>query len=844
MCNNADVKLNFAKKGTLYCILALNNLHLQHHQSSIKTRTMKLRFLFMLLIGSLMTTYAQSTQGPGSISGKVIDNTTGAALPYVNIVVKENNNVVTGGITEDNGEFIIKGLPLKKLTVEVQFMGYKTLIKSITLNDGKKTEAIGTISLSEEATMLNEIEIVKEVSTIEQKLDRKVITVGRDLTTAGGTASEIMNNIPTVNVDQDGNISLRGNSNVRILVDGRPTNLDPAQLLKQIPATSIKKIELITNPSAKYNPEGMSGIINIILHKNANDGFNGNFNAGITFGETPKFNNSLDMNYRKGKVNFFANGGTNFGRYFNDGKVDRYDVGSHQSLNIFNDNDGYLGKFGMDYYINDNNTISAYTNLNYYEGTGNVGIDINYPVGSEFPNISQLGIYKTGNHNNTYNLAYKHKFEKEGHTLDFEGNYNDTKQTQDANFNTITEGVENVYDDRIEDKRKMTTLNLDYVNPLSEKSTLELGAEARVTRTDNTYNTTNSAITNPALQNSTYSYDMDIYSAYATFGQKFDKFSYQLGARFESYKVKANFNSGMETFDDDYITVYPSAYLNYNIDEKNIVQMSYSRRVDRPSLEQTKPIREFSTPLLTSLGNPTLEPQFTNSIELNYTKMLGQGSSISGGVFYRMIDNEINRVIYPDDSTPENTQDQIMSFANFDKNSSYGFEISANYKVTKWFDMQPAVDFSSIRQQGIVSVYQADGSSIPIERQVDVNAFNARMNMNFKATERLSFLLFGFYRGPVDGVQNNSKEMYKIDSGARYSLLDNNLSLSLRFNDMFNTMRYAFDSQYPAPQAGEFTWESQSVYFGLNYRFGSGKNKALQRKQRDDNTKQSSGGMF
>src|SRR5690606_32011933 len=216
------------------------------------------------------------------------------------------------------------------------------------------------------------------------------------------TASEIMNNIPTVNVDQDGNISLRGNQNVRILVDGRPTNISPAQLLRQIPSTSIKKIELITNPSAKYNPEGMSGIINIILHKNANDGFNGNFNAGVTFGETPKFNNSLDMNYRKGKVNFFANGGSNFGRHFNDGLVDRYDLGTHQVIDIFNDNEGYLGKLGLDFYINDRNTISAYTNLNYFEGTGNVGLDISCPAGSPYPHINQLAIYNSGNHNNAY----------------------------------------------------------------------------------------------------------------------------------------------------------------------------------------------------------------------------------------------------------------------------------------------------------------------------------------------------------------------------------------------------------------------------------------------------------
>ena len=797
-----------------------------------------------MLILFLMGTLTSFAQNPGSISGKVTDKATAQPLPYVSIVVKENGATITGGITDDNGEFDIKNLPLQSYSVEVQFMGYKTATLSAALSDSKKSINLGTIVLEETATTLNEVEIVKEVSTIEQKIDRKVITVGRDLTTAGGTAAEVMSNIPTVFVDQDGNISLRGNQNVRVLVDGRPTNVDPAQLLKQIPSTSIKKIELITNPSAKYNPEGMSGIINIILHKNTNDGFNGNFNSGITFGQEPKFNNSLDMNYRKGKVNFFANVGSNFGKYFNNGEVKREDINSQQLFDIVNDNEGYLGKFGMDFYINDRNTISVYTNQNYGEGHGMVDIDILYPAGNG-DDTNQLSKYYSGNHNNTYNLAYKHKFEKEGHTLDFEGNYNDTRGTQDGDYVTTGGSTLGNFKDRVDNTGENVILNLDYVNPINEKSTLELGAEARIIGDENSYNTTNVNQDNPSLQDSHYTYDNYIYSAYATFGQKFGKISYQVGARFESYKAEANFNRGASTFENDYLTVYPSAYLSYNLNEKNMLNLSYSRRVDRPSLEQTKPIREFSTPLVTSLGNQELRPQFTNSVELNYTKMLEKGSSLSAGVFYRTINDEISRVLYPDETTA-NTQDQIMSFTNFDRNTSYGFEVSANYKITKWWDVQPAIDFSNISQKGLVSVAvpNTENEFEYVIRNVDVNAFNARLNSNFRANDRLSFLLFGFYRGPVNGVQNSSKEMYKVDSGARYSLLDNKMSISVRFNDMFRTMRYAFTGDNPFPQHGEFRWESRTVYFGINYRFGGGKNRAMQRRQRDDNTKQSGGGMF
>ncbi len=807
---------------------------------------MKLKMLVLFLFGTILSLSAQNSN---VISGKVVDQNN-LPIPYATVTIKENQEIITGSLTDDSGNFSIKNLAAKKFSLEVQFIGYQTITLSADLSNQKNLD-FDKIILQEEATQLEGVEIIAERSTVEQKIDRRVINVGRDLTTAGATASEIMNNIPSVNVDQDGKISLRGNQNVRVLVDGRPTNMDPAQLLKQIPSTSIKKIELITNPSAKYNPEGMSGIINIVLHKNSNDGFNGSLNAGITFGETPKFNNSLDMNYRTGKVNFFGNVGSNFGKHANEGNINRVDNNSQQLLDISNDNKSYLYKIGMDYYINDKNTISVYTNQNALKGDGIVNTDIRY-LSNDDNNIYQNSFYNSDNKNGTYNLIYKHLFNKDGETLEFETNVNDYKQTQNAKFDTTIFDILNpndkisevIYADKIKDKRTTTTFNLDYVNPLNEKSTLELGAESRTVRSKNDYVTENNDI---PVENrlSDYTYDIDIYSAYATFGQKFTKFSYQIGARLENYQAKANLNDGKAKFKDEYFTVYPSAYLTYTLDEKNMFQLSYSRRVDRPSLEQTKPIREFSTPLTTGLGNSELEPQFTNSMEVNYTKMFANNSSVTAGVFYRIINNEINRVFYSDETT-ENPNDIIMSWDNFDNNKAFGFEISANYKINKWWDIQPAIDFSGISQKGLISQLK-EGSATEfeyVEKEVDVNAFNARINSNFKVNPRLSFLIFGFYKGAVDGLQADSHEMKKIDIGGRYSLLNNKMTLSVRFNDVFDQMKYGFNAVNPYPSYGQFSWESQSVYVGLNYRFGGGKNRALQRKYRDDNTKQGGGGMF
>ncbi|PXY44133.1 TonB-dependent receptor domain-containing protein [Flavobacterium hydrophilum] len=805
---------------------------------------MKLKFFLFALLSVIATAQAQNS---GTVSGKIIEKSNKAPISYATVSIKDNGKVISGVNTDDNGNFTFKNLALKSYTIEIQYIGFRKYIGSVILSDNKKSATVN-VSLEEEATQLKGVNIVAERSTIEQKIDRKVINVGKDLTTAGASASDIMNNIPSVNVDQDGKLSLRGNDNVRVLIDGRPTNLDPAQLLKQIPSTSIKKIELITNPSAKYNPEGMSGIINIVLHKNANTGFNGTYSGGITFGQTAKYNQSLDLNYKTGKVNFFGNAGNNFGTHFNDGFISKRDKTITQDLDISNEDDSYLYKVGMDYLINDHNTLSFYTTQNKATGLGLFDTDIDYVNSPEgIDNIYQKAKYQGPNKTGTYNLAYKHIFKKEGHTLDFEGNYSNTEETQNANFDTETTKTDNtssniVYNDFINDKRKLSTFNVDYVNPLNEKTTLEAGAEARNTRSENNY-TTNNPLVAAADRISNYTYDTDIYSAYATFGQKFKYISYQLGLRVESYKVAANLNHGFEKFDDDYLTLYPSAYLTFNMDEKNTLQFSYSRRVDRPSLEQTKPIREFSTPLVTSFGNPELRPQFTNSVEVNYTRTLEKGS-FTTGVFVRSINDQISRIIYPDESDP-NGNKQILTFTNYDHNTAYGFEVSFNYKITKWWDIQPAIDFSSINQQGVVFLYdETTNISNPIERKVTVAAFNGRMNSNFKATKRLSFLLFGFYRSSVEDIQQERKSMYKMDIGSRYTLLDNKMNISLRFNDVFNTMKYAFDTQYPYPQSGQFTWESQTVYLGLTYNFGGGKIKNLQRKQREDNTNKGGGGMF
>ena len=799
---------------------------------------MKLKLIITCFLCSIAFGFAQNS---GTIKGKVIDKKTNEPLPYVNIILKDNDKIVTGGVTTEDGNFAINKLAIQKYTVEIQFIGYTTVVKNIDLT-ADANQNLGTIAISEDVSELKDVEVVAERSNMVQKIDRKVINVGKDLIASGTTASEIMNNIPTVSIDpQTKEISMRGNSNVRVLIDGKPSNVSVEQLLQQIPSASIKQIELITNPSAKYNPEGMSGIINIILHKNSQDGFNGSINTGVTFGITPKTNSALNMNYRVGKVNFYTNYGFNHGINANNGYVEseRTNEENRQDFNFRNKNNSHLLKLGMDYYINEKNTISAYTNqsFTYGSGTGLTTIIYDDPVAND--NIIQYFDSKGDNKNQTYDLVYKHDFDKKDENLELQLNYSHTEN----NENTLYEETSSL--DRtniVPGTTDYFQFNADYVNPITETTKLELGVETRIQNSGNRFYDDNpSAIS----ANNSFEFGRNIYSAYANLGKQIGKWSGQLGVRFEYFDLDANFSinetnptfNDTQSISDDLFTAYPSAFLTYTANDKNSFNFNYSRRVDRPSIGQISPIREWTTPLMESRGNPALVPQFTNSFEINYTRTTKIGS-ITSGVFYRSISDEISRTVYND---PNNPNRNILSYANFANNDAFGIESSANLKFTKWWAVNASSDVYFKTAKG--TVQNANTNALE-NASVDVVTFNTRINNTFTATKDLRFQLFGMYRGKDKGLQYDRKPMYKMDFGATYNILKGKGTITARYNDVFENMNFAFDGNIPYRQQGAFYWESQTFYVGFNYMFGGGKNRALARKQRDANETQGGGGMF
>lgn len=813
---------------------------------------MKQLFLVVTLLFGLFS-YASSnpdSEIKGKITGKVIDKNLQQPIPYVTIAVKTlTGEIITGGVTDDDGNFTIEDIPEGKSLVNIQFIGYKTYSTEVEISRGSRNVDMGNILLEEDVAALDEVTVVAERSTIQQKLDRKVITIGKDLQTAGPTASDLMNNLPSVSVDQQtGAIALRGNQNVRVMVDGKLSNVPVAQLLKQIPSTSIKQIELITNPSAKYNPEGMSGIINIVLHKNVNVGFNGNASVGLTYEEQAKFNSSLDMNYRNGKINLFGNWGHNTSKNENFGNIFRPDDNSEQMFEFLDDRRSNLVKAGIDYYLNDKNTLSFFTNQNFFDGSTEGVTNILYHDDNSF-NQTQLFLQMSDNVSSQYNFNYKLDFDKEGHNIELEADFNTFNGDETGNFEFAGASFLDDYMDFVDTDRERLTVNLDYVNPLNETTKLEIGAEARIFETQLQYTSTGQSFNSEGelipTPDTDFDYNRDIYSAYVTYGKNFDKWSVQLGARVETVEVRADTNA-VRAFSNDYIQVYPSAFVTYTPSESNQFQVSYSRRVDRPGLDQVNPIREWSTPLISSFGNTSLEPQFTNSIEANYTKNLKKGS-ITAGVFYRAIEDEINRAVYVDRTDLSKV---ILTFDNFDNTSAYGVELSSNYRPTNWWNFNFSFDLYNQTQKGITESLNNPGNNPTIDDiiqesvEVDNTAWNLRMFNNFKATKDLTFSAFGFYRGRNKGLQFEVDPMYFVNIGARYNLWDGQGTFSINYNDIFDTMRFAFDGQRPYAQIGEFNWESNTVYVGLSYRFGGGKYRAKSRKRRDNDVKSGGGGIF
>lgn len=682
------------------------------------------------------------------------------------------------------------------------------------IND-KKIE-IAPIYIEDEITELGGVIIEAERSIVIQKIDRKIINISKDLASAGTNSLQMLENIPSIEVNhQSGTVSLRGNENVRVLIDGKPSNLSTAQVLKQLPSSSVKSVELITNPSAKYNPEGMSGIINIILKKNTTIGFNGAISLGAEQSINKRPTGSLNYNYRTGKVNFYGNYGVDAGKFETFATFNREDKNLSQKIDYLDHSTSHYIKNGVNFYMNSKNTLSFYTTHNYI-GTDFFVNTITKENGNNTLNTENLSIYDINEQ--VYNLNYKLDLDDKGHSLEFEINHSESSSPQsDLMTETIRpESKIYNYSNTITNDNRSLLLNIDYTKPL-KNGTLELGIEARNQKyfnhivTDQEVETGNTPSTS-ARGNSTFNYDRKMYSAYINFNTEYKKIGIQTGLRFEHFTVDGHFlntvQSETELYTDAIFSIYPSAFLTYQISENDEIQFGYSRRVDRPGINQVTPIQEWTSALTISVGNRELTPQFTNSFEVNYTK-----GNVTIGGFYRKTTDKIGRIINKD---PLHNDRQILSYENYDTSDSYGIEISGSYKPKKWWTLRPS---SSLYIQESIGFINNQRESIR-------NAlFRARISNRFNASKKLSFQLSGSYKGKSENVQFKVNPYFLVNASARWSVLKGKGAINLRGTDIFDNFKQAISSSNPFPQTGSFTLEYSSIYLGFSYNFGGGKKR-------------------
>lgn len=817
------------------------------------------RILYLLFILSPVSLPAQNqtSTASGKVSGTLLESGTSKPLGFANVVLLSapDSSVVTGATTDMDGLFILERIPDGRYILRASMVGYPTkYVAGISITAEKPTAALGNIILSASATQLNEVEVVAQRQLVEYELDKKVVNVSQDLAAQSGSVAEVMQNLPSVDVDIDGNVSMRGSSNVTILINGKRSALSELTM-DQIPANMIESIELITNPSSKYNPEGTSGIINLVLKKEKKPGFNGS--ASVTAGTYDNYNAALNLNYRYDK--WSLNGGYDFRQrtrpgtqknnttnfYLNDaGQLDstsyRLQEGERNSTDL-----SHNFRLGADYYLTDRHTLSASALYRFGQDEGSN--DIFYRFLDE---NRQLQSTRTRNTNEVEDeqaidltLGYRQTFDRKGQELTADVVYNANVDDEVALFEERSSGAETnleVQETLVDDKNFEFVTKADYVHPFSENSRLEAGFRTSFERLDedsrffNLDEETGTMVYDMGQSNH-FVYDEQVYSLYTNYSNKIKSITYQVGVRAEQTLTKADQRTSNEVFDNNYFSLFPTLFITNDFDEDNKVQFSYSRRINRPRSRFLNPFVDRSDRFNLYYGNPNLNPEFVNSLELGYLHYWGQ-ASVNATMFYRHTTDEIERfrestvvILNPTSITPDTIPATETTFINLSDNTSYGFEFGFNYPVTDWWKLN-----------GSWSGFRTELSTTQNDTELSSTQFswNAKLNSNVTVWKDLDIQLSGFYRAPRNDIQGQMEEMFSADLGMKKDVLDRNGTISLRVSDLFNTRQFNFLSYGP-----EFRSEianrrqSRIVYLGFTYRLNSDDNDRRNRRneQRDQN---------
>ncbi|WP_081659312.1 TonB-dependent receptor domain-containing protein [Pedobacter glucosidilyticus] len=815
-------------------------------------------FVFIAFSAQLFAQSAVSVQ----IKGKVTDAKTSDILDFATVkLLKADNTPFKATQSNLEGYFIFNDInETGNFKLNISFVGYNTLNRNITITTQKVID-LGVLKLSKNAdAVLKEVVVTGKKDVIQLGIDRKVFNADQSLATQGGTATDLLATVPSVQVDLDGNVSLRGTNNVRILIDGKPSTFgggDVNAILQSLPANAIDKVELITNPSSKYDPEGQSGIINIVLKRNQRLGVNGNVNTSA--GRLNNYNFNTGLNFRNEKWNFSGNYSLRSGDRIGLGSNNTTFLGTSNTSAFTTANQNTLRsdltntlKLGMERYFTPNTSLAISGNLNVDNEDARETLSQFF-----FDNSGALQDRGPGENLNTedgygydLNLDFFHKFKNPGEELSTNFSFGNRDEDEFENivqqfFNNQGEvsnrlGVNRI--NQVAELNKNINIQVDYIKPFSKTSKLEAGY-----RTTLRYNDEDQVSDTLVANFKSYNRDYDltslfemeefVHAAYTNYQKQFtDNFGAQIGLRAEQAYLNTNFTrtdiNGMPRSAPgglDYFRLYPSIFLTQKFKGDNQLQLSYSRRVNRPRGWQINPFPDVADRYNIRIGNPNLRPEDIHSFEFGYAKFW-KAVTLTSSVYYRQVNDVVQSIRQ---QNPDQNGGTISRWFNIARNQSFGLELISRADIAKGFNVTGNLNF--------FQTYFTGDASLGIN---DNDGFNWNGNLTSQMTisKNLSAQANLFYMAPRVMSQGRMKEMIAMDAGIRYDVLNKKGSIGLNMQDVFNSRRFGMltdNGQFI--QEFERRRQGQMYNLSFSYRFGKMENNNQRRNnKRPENT---GGGM-
>lgn len=800
-------------------------------------------FIILLALMVANLSFAQQSEiRKVKVSGKVIDKVTSQPLEYTTITFVEvgNPSAVSGGITDAKGAF---NFDIKTGTydIKIEFISFKPVeIKNRSIQNDVN---LGTFSLVEDATLLQAVEIRKEESTVEIKLDKKVYNVGQDMMVKGGTVSDVLDNVPSVSVDVEGNVSLRGNDNVRILIDGKPSGLggiNISEALKLIPAETIDKVEVITNPSARYDAEGGGGIINIVLKKGKNLGINGTVTA-IT-GNPDNFGINGTVNLKTKHFNLFTTQGYSYnkspGNSMTDTEYLDANGATERYLNERRDNErlrkGYNGNIGLEWFVNPS---TSWTNTFAYRKSDGENPDNVFQYRYDQAKVltsttNRFNDQVSDDHDFDYSSNFIKKFKKDGHQLNIDASYSLSRDDDDSNIFISEDDFLNnttLNDEQRTgslQKQKRMLLQADYTLPIGDKHRFEAGFRRNLTDLTTDYsveNLDNGVWINDALYSNVLQYREEVNALYTQFGSKINKFSYLLGLRFEDSNIEVNQFTQALFNTKKYNNLFPSAFLTYELGDFENVSLSYSKRISRPRSRFINPFSSLSSDINQFRGNPNLDPSLTDAYDLGYLKKWSK-FTFNTSMYFNRTKDAVQFV--RNTEVIDGTSVLVTSPINVGSEDRYGFEFTLTYKAFKWWNLNGNFNFFRNQTKGNYTFVDLNNNAQTIDFSNTALSWFARITSKVSLPYGIDWQTNGTYNAPQTNAQGSSRGILSMNLAFSKDILKDKGTLALNVSDVFNSRKRISETNLPSQNAySEMQWRERQINLSFTYRFNRKKNE-------------------